>query len=78
MPLPFLKNKKEASASAPVESIQRKPDEEANEYDVLEAAAEDLMNAIYSKDVKAIAAALKAAFQLCETSEEEEGEHVDG
>lgn len=70
--LPFLKHTKEASASGPVESITREHDEDA-EFDVLESAAEDLINAVHSKDVKAVAEALRAAIELCDS--EYEGEH---
>ncbi len=69
--IPFLKHKNEASASAPVESIKREPDDGA-EYDVLESAAEDLCNAIEAKDYKAAAAALRAAFDLLESQPHEE------
>lgn len=69
--IPFLKHKNDASASAPIESIERKPDEGA-EYDVLEAAAEDLCIAIEAKDYKAAAAALRAAFELLESEPHEE------
>lgn len=73
--LPFLKYNKEASVSIPQESIKREPDDGA-EYDMLESAAEDLMHAVASKDVKAIAAALKAAFEICDAQPHEEGEHI--
>lgn len=72
--LPFLKNK-EASASGPVESIKRSPDDGAD-YDMLDSAAEDLMHAVHSKDIKAIASALKAAFEICDSQPHEEGEHI--
>ena len=58
--IPALKRKEDVGISAPAESIERKPDEDA-EYDVLESAAEDLCNAIKSDDYKAAAAALRAA-----------------
>ncbi len=69
--LPFLKLKQEGSASGPVDSMERKPDGEP-EYDVLESAAEDLCHAIESKDYKAAAAALRAAFELLESQPHEE------
>jgi hypothetical protein len=73
--LPMLKRNKEASASGPIESVERKPDQEP-EFDSMEAAAQDLCDAIHSKDMKAIAAALRAAFELMESQPHEEGEHV--
>lgn len=68
--IPFLKHK-EAAASGPIDSIKREPDEEP-EFDTLEAAAEDLCRAIEAKDYKAIAAALRAAFDLLESQPHEE------
>lgn len=67
--LPFLKLNKEASASAPVDAIERKPDD-GSDYDSLESAGEDLISAIHSKDAKAVASALRAAFDLMEPREE--------
>lgn len=63
--IPFLKRKDEASASGPVDSIKREPDQEP-EFDTLEAAGQDLIDAIHSKDAKAVAAALRAAFDLAQ------------
>jgi hypothetical protein len=74
--LPFLKHNYEGSASAPVESVERKPDEESEDYDALESAAEDLCHAIEAKDYKAAAAALRAAFELCDTEPHKEGPHI--
>ena len=73
---PFLKSK-EASISAPPEVIKRKPDhEEEGEYDPIESAAEDLHAAIKSNDVKAIAMALRAAFEILDSEPHEEGPHI--
>lgn len=73
--IPFLKNKQEGSASSPIQSIERTPDEGA-EYDSLESAAEDLCAAIEAKDYKAAASALRAAFDLLESSTHSEGPDV--
>ena len=67
--LPF---KKEGSISMPV-SMNREPD---HEFDGLEYAAEDLMRAIHTRDIKAVTAALRAVFQLMESQPHEEGPHV--
>lgn len=72
--LPFLKRSQEASASAPVESVTRDSDHE-EDFDDLEVAAEDLLFAIEKKDAKAIAAALRAAFQLFDSEPHTEGPH---
>ncbi len=73
--LPFLKQNKEASASMPTDPIKRSPDNEPD-YDMLESAAEDLISAVHSKDVKAVCSALRAAFELCDAEPHEEGEHI--
>lgn len=73
--IPFLKRKDEASISASPDKIKREPDEGA-EYDGLEAAAEDLCNAIKAEDYKAAAAALRAAFEMLEMEPHREGEHI--
>lgn len=62
----FLNKKKEASVSAPVESVERKPDHEP-EYDSLHSAASDLKQALDEGNTAAIAAALRAAFEICES-----------
>lgn len=72
--IPFLKNK-EAGVSMPADSIKREPDEEP-EFDSLESAAEDLCNAVHSKDYKGAAAALRAAFDLMESQPHQEGPHI--
>lgn len=73
--LPFLKKDKEASVSMPAEVLKREPDEEP-EYDSLNAAAEDLMHALASKDIGAIANALRSAFELCDSQSHAEGPSV--
>ena len=61
--------------TAPSDVLQRKPDQEP-EYDVLESAAEDLCNAVHAKDYKAVAVALRAAFELMDSAPHEEGPHT--
>jgi hypothetical protein len=63
--LPFLKLKHEGSASSPVEHQTREPDD-GSDYDSLESAAQDLISAVHSKNVKAVCEALRAAFELCD------------
>lgn len=74
--LPFLKKNREAAASAPPDSIRREPDDGADAYDSLHSAAEDLLKAVEAKNVKGIAEALRAAFELCESEPHEEEEHI--
>ena len=76
--LPFLKKEKEVSISAPAEKIKRQPDTEyhGDDFDMLEAAAQDLCDALAAKDYKAIAVAIRAAFDICEAMPHEEGPHL--
>lgn len=68
--LPF-KRRQEAALALPDESVLRKPDNEA-EYDPLLAAAEDLISAVQSKNIKGVAEALRAAHVICESYPHEE------
>lgn len=72
--LPFLKLKQEGSDSSPVEHIKRESDD-GSDYDMLESAAEDLISAIHSKDVKAVCSALRAAHELCDLEPHAEAPH---
>lgn len=70
--LPFLKHSKEASVSVTPDVIKRESDHE-EEFDSVESAAEDLIHAIHSKDVKSVATALRAAFEILDSEPHEEG-----
>lgn len=70
--LPFLKLKHEASAAGLSEPIKREHDDD---YDSLESAAEELINAVHSKDVKAVCNALRSAHELCDLEPHEEANH---
>lgn len=61
--LPFLKHK-EASVESSDDPIERKPDEDVEDYGGFDACAEDLIRCIHSKDVKGVAEALRSAFEL--------------
>lgn len=76
MSLPFKKHK-EASISVAPEIVKRNPDQE-QEYDPLESAAEDLINAIQSKDTKSAADAIRAAFDILDSGPHFEGPHTNG
>lgn len=73
--LPFRKRQDEASASAPVDKIERKPDDGA-EFDSMEACAEDILQAMEKKDVKMLAAALRSAFEMLDMEPHVEGPHL--
>lgn len=77
--LPFLKPQR----SPGVIVSQRKQDGSKEEQsldsssdDGLMLCAHDLISAVHAKDSKAVAAALKAAFQICDAQPHEEGEHL--
>ena len=72
--LPFLKDLKEASVSAPVEVQKREPDGE-KEYDALESAMEDYCHAEERKDYALMAEAFRAAFEILESEPHEEYSH---
>jgi hypothetical protein len=67
----MARRKPEGGIEAPSEEA---PAEDANES--LHSASADLLAAFHAKDVKAISAALKAAFQICDSEPHSEGEHV--
>ncbi len=59
--LPFLKNRDDGVGQGPVETVERKPDDDS--YDMLDAVAEDILAAIEKKDAGALKAALSS---LCD------------
>lgn len=74
--LPFQKNK-EASVSVAPDVIKRDSDEPKEDHDYgLEACGSDLIAAVKSGDASAVGAALKAAFELCDSQPHQEGPHV--
>lgn len=54
---------------------QKEPDDQDDEHAALHACASDLLQAIQSNDVKGLASAFKAAFEICEMYPHEEAEH---
>lgn len=59
--LPFLKERKEGSASGPVETVKREPDEGA--YEMLDAITADMIDAIHSRDKKLLKGTLEALIE---------------
>lgn len=55
-----------------MDAIQRKPDD-GEEYDSIHACAEDLINAVHSKNIKGAAEAIRAAFEILESEPHNEG-----
>lgn len=74
--LPFMKKDKEASVSAVPSRIKREPDHEVD-YDSLEAAAQDVLAALESKNVRDLAIAIRAAFEICDSEPHVEGPHIE-
>jgi 2C-methyl-D-erythritol 2,4-cyclodiphosphate synthase len=80
--LPFLKNKQQGIAGLIVK--QRNPDKvEENQEDTSEdkdasihACAQDLIDAVHAKDIKAAAEAIRSAFEILDSQPHEEGEHT--
>lgn len=54
----------------------KEPKDDEGDDSGLEACAEDLIRAIHSKDVKAVKAALKATFEICDSMPHSEGEDI--
>ena len=73
----FMSNKEDAAVSMPVpDKIERKPDNESDEFDSLEGAMSELHSALNSKDYKGAAEIFRSAFYLLDSEPHEEGEHV--
>jgi hypothetical protein len=72
--LPWLKRKEEGSASSPVESVERKPDE-AKEFGMLDAVADDMLAAFKADDHSALVAALESLVaHIQEQDKKQDGE----
>jgi hypothetical protein len=72
--IPWLKRKDDIAGSSSTPVQMREPDD-GEEYDSMHAAAQDLIEAIHSKDIKGVAEALRAAFELSDSEPHEEGPH---
>lgn len=78
--LPFLKPDKMASvvmaARKPDGSLEPKGEEGEMDHGKL-SAAEDLIRAIHAKDAKAVAEAMQASYDMCESKEDGSDELMD-
>jgi hypothetical protein len=76
--LPWMK-KKDQQVTPSLTIKTREPDktEENQEHAGIHACAQDLLSAIQANDVKGIADALKAAFEIADASPHVEGEHIE-
>jgi hypothetical protein len=75
--LPFYSRLKESGSMSPVPDTMLRESDHEEAYDSMHAAAQDLINAVHSKDVKAVAEALRAAFELADSGPHSEGPHTD-
>ena len=79
--LPFLKRKNEGGIAGTIIK-NRNPDKSSESEDLdksysLEDCAQDIIEAIHSKDKSALASALKEAFQKLDSEPHEEGPHIE-
>lgn len=76
--LPFL-TKKPAQTGVIIKerTPDKKPDDQSPDDSGIEACAEDLIHAVHAKDVKAVAEAIKAAFEILDAQPHEEGPHIE-
>lgn len=78
--LPFLTKKQDGPASSGLIIKTRTPDEAPAEDDsaaAIESCASELIRAVHAKDMKAVASALKDAFEILESGPEEEEKSVE-
>lgn len=61
--IPFLKDRHEGSMSGPVDEVIERKSDEPEEYGMLDAIAEDLMDAFHKKDKKLLKGALEALIE---------------
>jgi hypothetical protein len=74
--LPFLKNKQEGSMAGPVETIEREPDEGSDSFGMMDAIAEDILDAIASKNKASLKSALEALCEHIQDMDEEQDEKL--
>jgi hypothetical protein len=84
--LPFLKNKQSSQADIIMktrmpdgsQSLDEPKDDEDQGDMAMEAAAQDILRAIESKDATHLALALKSAFQIMDSAEDDESTETEG
>lgn len=74
--LPWIKKNDDVAAVAVPEKVERKPDEESDEFDSLEGAMSELHSALNSKDYKGAAEIFRSAFELLDSEPHIEGPHL--
>lgn len=69
MPLPFLKNRDDGVGQGPIETLERKPDEDPG-MDMLDAVAEDILAAVKKGDAGALKEALQSLVDHIQMADE--------
>lgn len=67
--LPFLKDRKDGSMSSPVQTKERETDGE-DDYGMLDAVAEDMLEAMHKGDKKLMKAAIEALIDHIQSLDE--------
>lgn len=79
--LPFLDRKRQEAGISGTIQKHREPDEKPQNEDMhseaIHAAASELIRAVHSQDTKAVAEALKDAFEILDSMPHVEGKHLD-
>lgn len=76
--LPFIKKSTNPGViSKPVSPDDYQEPKELNEDDGLEMAAQDILTAIEHRDYKALAAAIRAAFEIVDAEPHFEADHLE-
>ncbi len=73
--IPFLKNRYEASAMGDEDEGSKRPD--SDEYGMLDALADDMMEAIHQKDKGLMRDALQALCDYLRDEDEEQDEELE-
>ena len=75
--LPFMQKRKTPMVIVEQMKTTEEPESDKDyQIQAVEAAAQDLITAIASKNVRAVAEALRAAFEICDSMPHEEGPHT--
>lgn len=76
--MPFLKKRQEATNSDPDDPIKRKPDEgEAEDFGILDAIAEDMMEAHSKNDKGLLKSALEAFRDHVRDEDDEQDQEIE-
>ena len=75
--LPILKNNAKQTGVMVKNRKPDSPEKQPSKNEDLEVCAKDIMHAINTKDIKGLAEAIRAAFQVLESEPHEEGPHIE-